>query len=102
MKVNYCDLCSQPLKDEYYVLYSHHVSPTHKQLNEMTQIEYENYITTVNKKSKEICIACNDMLNRIFTLRLERISELALDIKKIYDKDTKVPPHEQKKKRKKK
>jgi len=79
MQVNYCDLCGQPIKDgESWVLY---LSPP-TILNQAQY--YDELIKTIKKNSKEICLRCKDIFDKIFELRLQRLSELTEEINNAY------------------
>lgn len=81
MNVTYCDLCSCVLKEEnYYSLYVAEPSGRKE-----TADEYYNYLQKVSKEIKTICPSCKHIFDKIFELRLQRLSELTEEINLIYN-----------------
>jgi hypothetical protein len=84
MQVNYCDLCSAPLKEnEYFMLYVSTPSSYPIHPNEME--DYYNYLNKVRSGVKEICPSCKHIFDKMFELRLQRLSELTDEINLIFD-----------------
>jgi len=80
MQVNYCDLCGTPLKENnYYSLYC--IDPGKKN---GTEEEYYAYIAQIRRTQKEICPTCKHIFDKMFELRLQRLSELSEEINNIY------------------
>ena len=80
MQVNYCDLCNQPLKEnDYYVLF---VSTPKIYLSGK---DYFDYMEKVRKETKEICPTCKLVFDEIFKLRLQNLSQLAINLLGIYE-----------------
>jgi len=80
MQVNYCDLCGTPLKENnYYSLYC--IDPGKKN---GTEEEYYAYIAQIRRTQKEICPTCKHIFDKMFELRLQRLSELSEEINGIY------------------
>jgi len=93
MQVNYCDLCGTPLKENcYFILY---VSEPKYPIYENLQ-EYYNTMKKVEKEVKEICPTCKQIFDKIFELKLKRLSELANEINSIYNLQSKPNPKERK------
>lgn len=80
MRVDYCDLCNQPMKeDAMWVLY---LSPPRE--SDKEDESYNNYLKRIEKGSKVICPSCKYIFDKIFELRLVRLAELADEINRIY------------------
>jgi hypothetical protein len=93
MKVNYCDLCNAPLKEgNYYMIYL--TTPRNTEVNNMR--EYYDYLDKMEKEVKEVCPTCKHVFDRMFELRLQRLSELANEIMDIYNLQSKPNPKERK------
>jgi hypothetical protein len=93
MKVNYCDLCNAPLKEgNYYMIYL--TEPEQKNIKNMG--EYYDYLDKIEKEVKEICPSCKHVFDRMFELRLQKLSELANEILNIYNLQSKLNPKERK------
>jgi hypothetical protein len=91
MQVNYCDLCSSPLKEgSFFLLYIS--EPRGSNFNEME--EYMEYRKKVERGVKEICPACKHIFDRMFELRLAKLSELAGEITNTYNLPSKKNPKE--------
>ena len=99
MNITYCDLCGVALKEhDYYLLFIE--SP--KRTNDSPITSANDYINKIRESTKEICPRCKAIHDRIFELRLNKLSQLVIDIKNNYAKPTRTPPHEKKKREKKK
>lgn len=96
MQINYCDLCNTPLKEgSYYMLYiSEPVNQNNTNYNETEN--FYNYLNQVRKEIKEICPKCKDIFDRMFALRLQRLSELTDEINLTYNLQSKSNPKERK------
>jgi hypothetical protein len=93
MHVSYCDLCGTPLKENnYYMLYTS--EPKNTNFNEMN--DYYNYLKKVEQGVKEVCPSCKHIFDKIFELKLERLSELANEINFTYNLPSKKNPKERK------
>ena len=91
-RVDYCDLCGQPLKeDAMWILY---LSPPRDGYK--ADETYTEYLNRIEKGSKEICPTCKYIFDKMFELRMSRLSELANEIMKIYNLQTKPNPKERK------
>ena len=77
MQVNYCDLCNSPLKDNNF--YSLYIAEP-KQLNNLNNEDYYIYMQDIQKKVKQICPACKIIFDKMFELRLQKLSELTEEI----------------------
>jgi hypothetical protein len=60
----------------------------------MNTSDYYNYIKKIEKEVKEICPTCKHVFDRMFELRLCRLSELADEINDTYDLPSKKNPKE--------
>jgi hypothetical protein len=89
MTIHYCDLCSAPLKDEYFLLYLTSVKEV-KNMHELTSSNYQQALNQMQQKCKEICPNCKDVYDRLFELRLENVSELACELVKMFALPSKV------------
>lgn len=93
MQVNYCDLCSAPLKENnFWMLYIS--EPRNTNYGETEYID--DYIKRVQKGVKEICPGCKHIFDKMFELRLERLSELSEEILNLYKLQSKQNPKERK------
>jgi len=93
MLINYCDLCGTPLKEnEYFMLYTS--TPKTLDFNEIN--EYHDYMKKIEKEVKEICPNCKHIFDRIFDLRLQKLSELTDEIMNTYNLPSKKNPKERK------
>jgi hypothetical protein len=91
VQVSYCDLCGTPLKEgNYLMLYI--CEPRNTNFNEIG--EYMEYMKKVERGVKEICPSCKHVFDRMFELRLERLSELAGEIMNTYNLPSKKNPKE--------
>ena len=82
MQVNYCDLCASPLKEgNFYMLYIS--EPRDTNFNEMA--EYFDYMKKVRSSVKEVCPSCKHIFDKMFDLRLQRLSELTEEINCTYN-----------------
>lgn len=94
MQVNYCDLCSAPIKEgNFYMLYMS--EPKDKNSLESLN-DYHNYMDKVEKGVKEICPTCKHIFDRMFQLRLQRLSELTEELNLTYNLTSKKNPKERK------
>jgi hypothetical protein len=89
VQVFYCDLCGTPLKDNNYYMF--YISAPRNQSFVDTE-EYFNYLRKAEKQVKEVCPSCKSVFDKIFELRIQRLSELTDEIMNIY----KLPPKEEK------
>jgi hypothetical protein len=93
VNVSYCDLCFAPLKDDNcYMLYI--AEPKNLNYNEMN--ECYDYIKKVRGGVKEICPTCKHIFDKMFELRLQRLSELTEEINEIYNLTSLKNPKERK------
>ena len=91
MIVNYCDLCGTPLKERnFWMLYVS--EPKNTNYNEMDN--YYEYLQKVQAGVKEICPSCKHVFDKMFELRLIRLSELAEEINQTYGLPSKKNPKE--------
>ena len=98
MMINYCDLCGVPLHEhDYYLLFI----DAPKRINKSPITSASDYINKIQESTKEICPRCKGIFDRIFELRLNKLSQLVIDIKNNFAKPTRTPPHEKKRKKKK-
>ncbi len=94
MQINYCDLCSSPLKDNnYWMLYISEPKTTN-----FNELDYYSYLKKVEKGVKEICPTCKHVFDKMFELRLHRLSELTEEIMKSYNFNKKDKNNEKEKK----
>jgi len=95
MKVFYCDLCGQPLKDNEIFSLSI-ITPTevpHPQYEENIQgqnvitnaKEYYDYMDKVDRETKEICLPCKKLFDLIFQLRLQNLMMISNELLGIYN-----------------
>jgi len=100
MNVSYCDLCGTPMKESnYYMLYVHNPGvkvPDASDFDNVTDYHhaYYRYIMNVQKETKEICPTCKHVFNKMFELRLQRLSELADEIWKEFQLPSRKNPKE--------
>ena len=93
MQISYCDLCGAPLKDgNCYMFYI--TEPRASNFNEAD--EYYNYLQKVRRDVKEICPTCKHIFNKMFELRLTRLSELTDEINTNYNLPSKKNEKKQK------
>jgi hypothetical protein len=91
MNILYCDLCQVPLKEHgYYTLY------TTYSRNIKEPEDYLSYLKKIDDEKKEICANCKHIFDKIFELKLQRLSELTEEINSIY----KLPSKKNSKERK--
>lgn len=89
MRVNYCDLCGQPIKERtQIILLKFQTSES------VTQMSYTSFLDVLEKSMKEICPTCSIIIDEIFKLRLNNLTKLSNDLLAIYktpliDKDKK-------------
>jgi hypothetical protein len=94
MNVQYCDICLLPIKDEeIFQLYLSQPRPG----NFINIEEYKQYLEKVEKEVKDICPTCKHIIDRIFELRLRRLSELTEEIILTFNLPSKKNPVERKK-----
>jgi len=88
----YCDLCMTPLKEHnYFMLYVSEPKDTN-----YDEYNYNEYLKKVQKRVKEICPGCKHVFDKMFELKLQRLSELANEINLIYELPSKKNPKERK------
>ena len=93
MIVNYCDLCATPLKENsFFILY---VSEP-RDSNFKGMEEYLEYLKRVENAAKEICPNCKHIFDKMFELRLQRLSELTEEINLTYNLKSKPNPKDRK------
>lgn len=93
MQINYCDLCNTPLKEkEYFMLYIS--DPKTPKCNDIK--EYYDYMKLVEKSVKEICPMCKYVFDKMFELRVHRLSELTEEINEMYNLTSLKNPKERK------
>ncbi len=98
MEVLYCDLCGLPIKgNKYYILSVMNAQSFPLNSSDPDFMEkYTQFITDRAKSLKDVCPRCKEIIDRIFELRLQRITEVADEITLLYDKPAK--PHPKKRK----
>ena len=93
MRVEYCDLCASPLKENnYWMLYVS--EPRDTNFNEIE--DYAVYMKRVEREVKEICPSCKHIFDKMFELKLQRLSELTEEITYTFELPTKPNPKETK------
>jgi hypothetical protein len=93
MQVNYCDLCGEPLKDNnFFMLYI--TRPEKTNFEEIGNMM--NYLQNVQREVKEVCPTCKHIFDKIFELRLSKLSELRDEIDEIYNLPSLRNPKERK------
>jgi len=93
MRVEYCDLCASPLKENnYWMLYVS--EPRDTNFNEIE--DYAVYMKRVEREVKEICPSCKHIFDKMFELKLQRLSELTEELNLTYKLPTKLNPKERK------
>jgi hypothetical protein len=93
MNVNYCDLCASILKEgNFYMLYVS--EPRDRDFKGME--EYLEYMKRVEGAVKEICPSCKYIFDKMFELRLQRLSELTEEINLTYNLKAKLNPKDRK------
>ena len=93
MRVEYCDLCASPLKENnYWMLYVS--EPRDTNFNEIE--DYAVYMKRVEREVKEICPSCKHIFDKMFELKLQRLSELTEELNLTYKLPTKPNPKERK------
>jgi hypothetical protein len=95
MQVNYCDLCNQPLKDDDYFMFYISEAKSAKSTN---LAEYCDCIDKVKKEFREVCPTCKHIFDKMFELRLLRLSELTEEINLNYNLPSKKKSNEKKQK----
>jgi len=91
MLINYCDLCSQPLKENnFHTLYSsspENPPPDPKKYEDINDYysAYERYIKYVEKEIKQICPTCKSIMDKIFELRLQNLNKVTEEIINTYN-----------------
>lgn len=89
MKVTYCDLCGQPIKNEesyvMYVVKSYDNYRDTPQDYTMSQQEYMNYLKGVEKQCKEICHNCKFLIDEIFAHRMDKLTSMSEELRRMYD-----------------
>jgi hypothetical protein len=86
-------------ESNYYMLYVHNPGvkvPDATNFDNVTDYHqaYYRYIMSVQKETKEICPTCKHVFDKMFELRLQRLSELANDINTLYNLNSKKNPKE--------
>jgi hypothetical protein len=108
MQVQYCDLCGTPMKDyNYYLLYVHNPGLSIPNINNFDDEKeyyraYYKYVMSVQGETKEICSGCKCIFDKIFELRLQRLSELTDSIYREFQLPSRPNPDERKNNEKKK
>ena len=93
MQITYCDLCAAPLKDNNaFMLYI--TEPKDSNFNEISN--YVEYMKKVQQGVKEICPSCKHIFDKIFDLKLQRLSELTEEINLTYNLKAKLNPKDRK------
>jgi hypothetical protein len=93
MIVNYCDLCNTPLKENgFFMLYVS--EPRDRNFKGME--EYLEYMNRVESAVKEICPSCKHIFDKMFELRLQRLSELTEELNSTYNLKSKLNPKDRK------
>ena len=93
MQVQYCDLCGSVItRNNYYSLYIR--EPGIKNFD--NEEEYWAAVVKLQKEVKEICPTCKHIFDKIFELRIKRLSELTEEINNIYNLPSVKNPKERK------
>lgn len=96
--ITYCDLCMVPLKEnDYYIMF---ISEP-RNSNFETIEEFIEYKKQVENGMKEICPQCKYVFDKMFELRLQKLSELADEINFNYNLPSRKNPNERKNKKEK-
>lgn len=95
MKVDYCDLCGQPIKEEQSWFF-YMSPPQENRTTDMDYNEYASYLRSIQKETKEVCSTCKHIFDKMFELRLHRLSELTEEINCIFNLTPKPNPRERK------
>jgi hypothetical protein len=88
------------MKDyNYYMLYVHNPGVKMPNANDFDSMNeyyhaYYRYITNIQKETKEICPTCKHVFDKMFELRLQRLSELADAIWQEYQLPSRANPTE--------
>ena len=102
MLITYCDLCNVPLKDNnFFSLYVNNPDnpPPDSNKYDTTQeyyYDYNRYLERVRRDVKEICPSCKYVFDKMFELRLQRLSELADELMDTYKLPSKKNPKDRK------
>jgi hypothetical protein len=100
MQVIYCDLCGAPLKENgAYTLYVNNPDNPPPDNNKFDNANdyyyaYNRYIIQLRRDVKEICPSCKFVFDKMFELRLQRLSELADTIYQEYQLPSRKNPKE--------
>lgn len=100
MNVQYCDLCGLPIKAlNFYQLYINSPKNNPPEAGDFEDVnvyakEYDKYLVNIQKDTKEVCPTCKHIFDKIFELRLQRLSELAVELKDTYNLTSKKNPIE--------
>lgn len=95
MKVEFCDLCGNPMKpDTSCTLYATSFDVRMPNIDDFESNEdyvraYLQYLKYLEKEIKEICPTCKNIIDQIFSKRMIGILKLAKDLKTIYELPTK-------------
>lgn len=93
MRANFCDLCGGIIKGrDYYCLLI--IKPT---TEEITPESYLHMLGQIEKDKKDVCPTCKEVFDKMFELRLHKLSQLAIEITKIVKLPTKPNPKERNK-----
>jgi len=93
MQITYCDFCMAPLKEhDYYMMYV--TTPVGDSTSEIK--DYNDYMEKISREVKQICPGCKDIFDKMFELKLKKLSELAEEIDGIYKLPSKKNPKERK------
>ena len=100
--ITYCDLCGLVIKgNNYHSLYctspdSTTPDPTKYDDQEKYLKDYARYLIRLSNDVKEICPTCKHIFDKIFELRLVKLSELTEEIITTYNLKSKNNPKERK------
>jgi len=100
MRVDYCDLCGQPLKEnDNYILY---MIPSTEE-NSVTSVKnYFEQLQKIEKEIKDICPTCKTIIEKIFELRLQNLNKISNELLAIFNLPPIPNPKERRKNGKKK
>ena len=92
MKITYCDLCEQPIKNNksYYFIILENSDKKIKEINLNDIANYYNYLDSTWKyKEFEVCDDCKNIFEYIFTKRKLFLNNMAKEIEAMMNKDIK-------------
>jgi hypothetical protein len=85
MRIDYCDICGQPIKgNDFWTLYMTHDTHKAQEASDFYN-DYQNYLKKLEKETKDICPSCKLLIDEIFKLRLQNLNQINLELLGIYD-----------------